>query len=68
MSENNRTRKVANDATTRAKNAAQVTKGQIKVKAGKLLGDRGLETQGKLDTAKGRVKQVGHQIKKAIDD
>lgn len=67
MVEARRTKKVVKDAATRVDNAAEVAKGKVKAKAGKAVGDRSLEARGKVETAKGRAKQVGRNAKKAVE-
>ena len=67
MKEKNQTKKVAKDAVVRTQNAAQVVKGKTKANVGKAVGDRGLQAQGKADVAKGKAKQVGHNVKKSLD-
>jgi uncharacterized protein YjbJ (UPF0337 family) len=53
-------------STDKAKNVAQVTKGKVKEKAGKLTGDRDLERSGAIDQVKGNAKQVGEKIKDTL--
>jgi uncharacterized protein YjbJ (UPF0337 family) len=40
-------------------------KGTVKEAAGKLTGDRRLESEGKTDQVKGDVKNAGHDVKEA---
>ncbi|MGB8179787.1 MAG: CsbD family protein [Acidimicrobiales bacterium] len=62
MVDNKKVKKSAGTAVTHAKNAAEVAKGKVKSSAGKVVGDHRLETEGKLDEAKGRVKQAGQKV------
>jgi uncharacterized protein YjbJ (UPF0337 family) len=50
----------------KVKNSAQVTKGKVKVSAGKLLGNTKLKHDGKRDQFKGNIKQSGEKVKDAL--
>jgi uncharacterized protein YjbJ (UPF0337 family) len=50
----------------RAKGAGNDLKGKIKEGAGKLTGDRGLQSEGKLDQAKGKGQKAIGDVKDAI--
>jgi uncharacterized protein YjbJ (UPF0337 family) len=50
----------------RAKGAGNDLKGKIKEGAGKLTGDRGLQSEGKLDQAKGKGQKALGDVKDAI--
>ena len=43
-------------------------KGNVKEQAGKLTGDRSLENEGKVDRAKGEVKEGIEDLKQGIKD
>lgn len=45
---------------------ADKIKGSVKEAAGKLTGDRRLESEGKTDQVKGDVKNAGHDAKEAV--
>jgi uncharacterized protein YjbJ (UPF0337 family) len=47
----------------KARNAAQDAKGQVKEVAGEVSGDRKLESKGKTDQAKAKVKKAGEKLK-----
>jgi uncharacterized protein YjbJ (UPF0337 family) len=49
-----------------AKNTAQRAKGQVKETAGEVTGNERLQNKGKLDQLKGRLKQVGEDIKDLV--
>jgi uncharacterized protein YjbJ (UPF0337 family) len=49
-------------------NKAEELKGKIKEGAGKASDDRELETEGKVDQAKGNLKQAGEKVKDAFKD
>lgn len=68
MEETNRNKKVADHAVAHAKNAADIAKGKVKSAAGKALDDPGLEVEGKLDTASGRIKQAAQTVKEGVED
>jgi uncharacterized protein YjbJ (UPF0337 family) len=51
------------EARNKARNATQSAKGKIKEAAGKTTGNRKLETKGKTDQAKAKVKKTGEKIK-----
>ena len=44
------------------------TKGHVKEKAGRLAGDKSLENEGKVDRAKGEVKEGIEEVKQGIKD
>jgi uncharacterized protein YjbJ (UPF0337 family) len=48
------------------KGAADKAKGAIKETAGKLTGDKKLETEGKIDKAKGDLHNVAGDVKDAV--
>ena len=50
----------------RAKGAGNDLKGKIKEGAGKLTGDRGLQSEGKLDQAKGKGQKALGDVKDAV--
>lgn len=50
----------------KAKNATQVAKGHVEEAVGKATGNDRLETSGKVDQMKGKVKQAGEKIKDAV--
>jgi len=53
-------------AVDKAKNEAQVAKGQVKETAGHVSGDSELEAKGKGDKAAGNLKQAGEKLKDAV--
>lgn len=63
-----KTKLAATNSVTRAKNAAVVAQGRAKAATGTVLGDRKLEMTGELESAKGRVAQVGRKIKGSLGD
>jgi uncharacterized protein YjbJ (UPF0337 family) len=50
----------------KAKDKAQVAKGEVKDKAGKATDDRSLQAEGKGDKASGNLKQAGEKVKDAL--
>jgi uncharacterized protein YjbJ (UPF0337 family) len=58
-------KKVAGNTTTRVKNATEVAKGTVMAKTANALCNRHLETKGKLEVTKGKVKQTGQRLKEA---
>ena len=48
------------------KGAAEKTKGAIKDTAGKITGDKELQTEGKLDKAKGEAHNIAGDVKDAV--
>ena len=52
----------------KAKNLAQKTGGTIKEAAGKVTGNESLEAEGKLDQAKGDLKQGAEKLKDGVRD
>jgi uncharacterized protein YjbJ (UPF0337 family) len=52
--------------TDKVKNKAQEVRGKVKEKAGEATGDRDLQTQGKVEGAKGNLKQAGEKVKDAV--
>lgn len=50
------------------KGAADKAKGAIKETAGKLTGDKKLETEGKVDKAKGDAHNIAGDVKDAVRD
>jgi uncharacterized protein YjbJ (UPF0337 family) len=53
-------------ATDKVKNEAQDLKGKAKEAAGKATGDDSLKNKGKVDQAKGSLKQAGENVKDAF--
>ena len=47
----------------KARNTAQSAKGKVKESAGRAVGNRKLETKGKTDQTKARVKKTGEKVK-----
>ena len=62
------TKKKAGDAKTHVKNAAATTKGKAKAVTGKALGNKKLQTKGKLEEVKGKTKKAGQRVKEKIAD
>ena len=52
----------------RVEGMAQQGKGKMKETAGKVLGDEKLKTEGKLDTAEGKIRNTVGGMKDAIRD
>jgi len=50
----------------KAKDKAQVAKGEVKSRLGHASGDQRLETEGKADKVSGNLKQAGEKLKDAI--
>ena len=50
----------------KAKNMAQVAKGEVKESVGITTGDRQLEAEGNVDQMHGNVKQAGEKVKDAF--
>jgi uncharacterized protein YjbJ (UPF0337 family) len=50
----------------KAKNATQVTKGDVKEAAGQVSGNDRLVAEGKIDQMVGHIKQAGEKIKDAV--
>jgi uncharacterized protein YjbJ (UPF0337 family) len=53
-------------ARNKTRNAAQKVKGQVKETAGRVTGDRRLETEGRADKTRANLKQAGEKIKDAF--
>jgi len=53
-------------ATDKSKNKAQELAGKVKEMTGKVTGDHKLEARGKVDQAKGHLKQAGEKVKDAF--
>jgi uncharacterized protein YjbJ (UPF0337 family) len=51
------------EARDKARNASQTAKGKVKEAAGKVTGNKKLETKGKTDQGKAKVKKTGEKIK-----
>ena len=51
------------EARNKARNTAQSAKGKVKEAAGKATGNRKLETKGKTDQGKAKLKKSGEKIK-----
>lgn len=52
-------------ATDKAKDKAQVAKGEVKAATGRASGDRSLEAEGVGDKVAGNLKQAGEKLKDA---
>jgi uncharacterized protein YjbJ (UPF0337 family) len=52
----------------RIKSAAEQAKGKVKEQAGKLTGDKKLETEGKIDKAAGKIQNTIGGIKDSLRD
>ena len=52
----------------KVRNAAEKAKGSVKETAGKVTGDRSLESEGKLDKSKADLKQAGEKVKDSVRD
>jgi uncharacterized protein YjbJ (UPF0337 family) len=52
----------------RIKGAAEQVKGSVKERAGKALGDKKLETEGKVDKAAGKIRNAIGSAKDAVRD
>jgi uncharacterized protein YjbJ (UPF0337 family) len=50
----------------KAKNTAQQAKGKLKETVGKVSGNNKLRAEGKVDQAKGDIKQAGEKLKDAF--
>jgi uncharacterized protein YjbJ (UPF0337 family) len=50
----------------KVKNTTQAVRGKVKEKAGKLTGNRGLESKGKSDRMKGDLKQAAEKAADAF--
>lgn len=48
------------------KNAGESAKGKAKEGMGKAVGNESMEVEGKVDKAKGNVKQAGEKLKDAV--
>jgi uncharacterized protein YjbJ (UPF0337 family) len=66
MVEKAKAKNTVHNATSHAKNAADVAKGKVKATTGKVVGDRSMQVEGKMDVAKGRAKQVGQKAKETF--
>lgn len=55
-------------AADKARNKAEEIKGKVKEKAGKAVGNKRLEAEGKTEGAKGAAKQSGEKIKDVFKD
>ncbi|MGH3770229.1 MAG: CsbD family protein [Pseudonocardiaceae bacterium] len=55
-------------AGDKIENQAEVLKGKVKETAGHATDDPELEAEGKVDQAKGHVKQAGEKVKDAVKD
>jgi len=53
-------------AIDKAKDKAEVAKGDVKEAAGHVGGDPALEAQGRTDQVKGNLKQAGEKVKDAV--
>ena len=61
------TKKKASAAKSHVKNAAEVTKGKVKAATGKAVGNKRLQTKGKLEVVKGKTKQAGQRVKETFE-
>jgi uncharacterized protein YjbJ (UPF0337 family) len=52
----------------KAKNKTEELGGKLKEGVGKATGDQSLENEGKVDQAKGNLKQAGEKVKDAFKD
>jgi uncharacterized protein YjbJ (UPF0337 family) len=50
----------------KAKNSAETAKGHAKEVAGRVKGDKSLETEGKVEKTTGNLKQAGEKVKDAF--
>ena len=50
----------------KAKNSAQTAKGKAKDVAGRVTGDKDLQSEGKVDQVAGHLKQAGEKVKDAV--
>ena len=50
-------------ARNKARNASQSAKGTVKEAAGKVTGNKKLETKGKTDRGKAKIKKTGEKIR-----
>ena len=53
-------------AMDKAKDKAQVVKGNVKSGVGRATGDRSMEAEGEADKVSGNLKQAGEKVKDAI--
>jgi uncharacterized protein YjbJ (UPF0337 family) len=53
-------------AIDKAKDKAQVAKGDVKSRVGRATGDRSMEAEGKGDKVSGNLKQAGEKVKDAL--
>jgi uncharacterized protein YjbJ (UPF0337 family) len=53
-------------ARNKTRNAAQKVKGQVKEAAGRVAGDRRLQTKGRSDKTRANLKQAGEKLKDAF--
>jgi uncharacterized protein YjbJ (UPF0337 family) len=53
-------------AIDKAKDKAQVAKGEVKARVGRASGDRRMESEGKADRVSGNLKQAGEKLKDAV--
>jgi uncharacterized protein YjbJ (UPF0337 family) len=66
IAEVRRRREILMGIVDKAKDKAQVAKGEVKEKAGKATKDRSLQAKGKGDKASGNLKQAGEKVKDAL--
>jgi uncharacterized protein YjbJ (UPF0337 family) len=66
MVDKSKVKKSVDKATHHTKNAAEVAKGKVKSTTGKVVGDRRLQAEGKMDEVKGRAKQAGQKVKETL--
>jgi uncharacterized protein YjbJ (UPF0337 family) len=50
----------------KARNTAETTRGKAKDVAGRVTGDKDLETEGKAEQVVGHLKQAGEKVKDAV--
>lgn len=53
-------------AMDKAKDKAQVAKGETKAGVGRAVGDRSMEAEGEADKVSGNLKQAGEKVKDAF--
>ena len=53
-------------ARNKTRNTAQKVKGQVKEAAGRVAGDRRLQTEGRSDKTRANLKQAGEKLKDAF--
>jgi uncharacterized protein YjbJ (UPF0337 family) len=66
IAEARRRREILMGIVDKAKDKAQVAKGEVKEKAGKATKDRSLQAKGNGNKASGNLKQAGEKVKDAL--